>query len=75
MIAPSSHVVVVGGGIIGCAVAFALARSGLRITLVEPDPFGAHASGNNPGNLNPFLNTPPALVPRESKNKLSLPNL
>lgn len=59
----SSHVVVIGGGAVGCAVAFALARSGVRTTLVEPDPFGAHASGKNPGNLNPILNAPPSLVP------------
>jgi glycine oxidase len=59
----SLRVIVVGGGVVGCAVAFTLARSGVRVTLIEPDPFGAHASGKNPGNLNPLLHTPPALVP------------
>lgn len=63
MIAKSAHVVVIGGGAVGCAAAFTLARSGVRVTLVEPDPFGAHASGKNPGNLNPILNAPPSLVP------------
>lgn len=63
MTSRSAQVLVVGGGAVGCAVAFVLARAGLRATLIEPDPFGAHASGKNPGNLNPLLNTPPSLVP------------
>ena len=63
MISRSSHVVVVGGGIVGCAIAFVLARAGVRVTLIEPDPFGAHASGKNPGNLNPILNTSASLMP------------
>lgn len=63
MISRSSHVVVVGGGIIGTAVAYVLARSRIRVTLVEPDAFGAHASGKNPGNLNPILNASPSMIP------------
>jgi glycine oxidase len=35
---PSSDVVVIGGGIIGTAVAWRCARRGVRVTVVDPDP-------------------------------------
>jgi glycine/D-amino acid oxidase-like deaminating enzyme len=57
------HVVVVGGGVVGCATAYQLARAGLTVTLIERDGIAAHASGSNAGNLNPLHATPPALVP------------
>jgi glycine/D-amino acid oxidase-like deaminating enzyme len=57
------HVVVVGAGVVGCATAYRLARSGFAVTLIERDAIAAHASGNNAGNLNPLHGTPPALVP------------
>lgn len=43
-----------GGGITGAFTAFLLAREGVRTTLVERSAIGAHASGNNPGGLNPL---------------------
>jgi len=57
------RVIVVGGGIVGCATAYVLARAGANVTLIERDRVGAHASGYNAGNLNPLYRTPPALVP------------
>ena len=57
------RVAVVGGGVVGCAVAFALAQAGITVTLFEPDRLGSHASGINAGNLNPLHGTPPALIP------------
>ena len=56
------RVVVVGGGIVGCATAYLLARAGATVTLIERDGIGAHASGHNAGNLNPLYRTPPTLV-------------
>ncbi len=41
----SRDVIVVGGGIIGCLTAYLLARRGLRVTLLEADAVGSHASG------------------------------
>ncbi len=57
------QVVVVGGGVLGCATAYQLASAGLDVTLIERDAIAAHASGRNAGNLNPLHGTPPALVP------------
>jgi glycine oxidase len=57
------QVAVVGGGAVGCAVAYQLARSGCAVTLIERNSLAAHASGQNAGNLNPLHGTPPAMIP------------
>jgi glycine oxidase len=57
------RVIVVGGGVFGCCAAYQLAKSGACVTLLERDRIGAHASGRNPGNLNPILAGKPELVP------------
>lgn len=44
-------VVVVGGGLLGCAVAWMLARDGVDVVLVERDQISQHASGQNAGSL------------------------
>jgi D-hydroxyproline dehydrogenase subunit beta len=56
-----SDVVIVGGGIIGAACAYELARSGASVTLLERDELAAGASGRNIG----FFGLPwdPALDP------------
>src|SRR2546425_5732143 len=46
-------VVVVGGGISGCAIAREAARSGLRVRLLEKGAFGGEASGAAAGLLSP----------------------
>ena len=43
--AASPDVVVVGGGIAGCAAAYFLAREGAKVTLFEKDSVASHASG------------------------------
>lgn len=61
-----TDIVVVGGGIIGCAAAAMLATRGARVTLVEGVAIGAGASGRNLGAIqHPF---DPELAPlyRES---------
>lgn len=45
----SREVIVVGGGIVGCAAAYYAAREGLRVTLLEREHVGFGASGRNPG--------------------------
>lgn len=46
---PRRGAVVVGGGIVGCAAAYFLARAGLTVTLVEREHVAFGASGRNPG--------------------------
>ena len=50
-----SEIVVIGGGIVGCAAAAILADRGVRVTLVERTAIGAGASGRNLGAIqHPF---------------------
>lgn len=44
-------VLVVGGGLLGCATTWMLAREGASVLLAERDQVNAHASGQNAGSL------------------------
>ncbi len=46
-----NDVVVVGGGLLGCTLAWMLARDGVRVVLLEQDQLNQHASGQNAGSL------------------------
>ena len=48
---PNADVAVVGGGIIGCALAAFLAEDGARVRLYEREAIAAGASGRNAGLL------------------------
>ncbi len=50
-----ADVVVVGGGVVGCACAQALAGQGLSVTLLERETLAAAASGRNQGQLLPSV--------------------
>jgi len=50
----SYDAIVVGGGVIGCAVAFGLTRAGASVLLVERDRVGGHASSAGAGMLAPI---------------------
>ncbi len=50
---PSSDVIVVGGGIIGCAAAYDLAKAGASVTLLEAGEVAGQASGAAAGMLIP----------------------
>lgn len=49
MTASSPSVAIIGGGIIGCATAYYLAREGIRATILERSQPAAEASGANAG--------------------------
>src|SRR5450631_10597 len=60
MVSLSNHadVVVVGGGVIGCSIAYFLARAGARVTLLERSHLAAGASGVAAGMLAPQVEAP-----------------
>jgi glycine oxidase len=49
--APRADVVVVGGGIVGCSIAFELAKAGTRVCVLERGGFGEEASAAAAGML------------------------
>jgi glycine oxidase len=52
-----SRVVVIGGGVIGCAIAERLSLDRHQVTLLERDQLGSRASGAAAGELSPHSNT------------------
>ena len=50
-----SHVLVIGGGIIGCAAAWELTRRGAAVTLADPRPIAGGASQASAGMLAPHI--------------------
>ncbi|MBI2887472.1 MAG: FAD-dependent oxidoreductase [Chloroflexi bacterium] len=54
MATSGAEVVIVGGGIVGLATAYFLAKEGVRSVVIERDAVGSHASGFAFGNLSPM---------------------
>lgn len=52
-----THVGVVGAGIVGCAVAYELARRGTRVTVVERREVGQGATQASAGVLSPYISS------------------
>ncbi len=50
----SADVVILGGGIVGCATAYYLGKLGVRCVIVERDTVAGHSSGFALGGLNPL---------------------
>jgi sarcosine oxidase subunit beta len=66
-----ADVVVVGGGAIGSAVAYYLARDGAKVVLVERNAIGSGASSANPGAVNLITKKPgPALRLAQASQRL-----
>lgn len=51
----ADDVLIIGGGLQGCAIALYLARAGQRVTIIEKGIAGRHASGVNAGGLRLLL--------------------
>ena len=47
----TADVVVIGAGVVGCSVAFYLAREGIKVTLLEREAIGSGASAHATGSL------------------------
>src|SRR4051794_12613926 len=47
----ATDVLIIGGGILGCATAYYLSRNGVDVTLVERGGLNREASGTNAGSL------------------------
>src|SRR5262245_48831021 len=45
----STDVVIIGGGLTGCATAYACAAAGVKVALVEADQIGISSSGRSTG--------------------------
>ncbi len=52
--AQTSEVVIIGGGAAGCAIAYYLAKAGVKSMIVEREGIGSKASGFSAGGLNPL---------------------
>ncbi|MBI4198250.1 MAG: FAD-dependent oxidoreductase [Chloroflexi bacterium] len=50
----NSDVVILGGGVVGCATAYYLSKLGVKCTIVERDTVAGHASGFALGGLSPL---------------------
>ncbi|MBI4202547.1 MAG: FAD-binding oxidoreductase [Chloroflexi bacterium] len=51
---PSADVVILGGGIVGCATAYYLSKLGVTSVILEKDTVAGHSSGFALGGLNPL---------------------
>lgn len=47
----ASEVVVIGGGVVGCAISYELAKRGIDVMLVERDRIGCHSTAKNAGGV------------------------
>ena len=59
----SRDVVIVGGGVAGCAVAYYLGKVGVKATVIEREGIATQASGYAAGGLNPLHGVPAPLRP------------
>src|SRR6476620_9077296 len=65
MAALRTDILVVGGGLAGCAVAYFLSREGRDVTLIERHDINSLASGSNAGSLHAQIPLEPFLIEGE----------
>jgi glycine oxidase len=73
----TSDVVVIGGGVIGCTIAYALAAARFTVTVVERDEIGGQAAVVNTGMLGPYteIKHPPAFAAFAERSFAKWPSL
>ena len=58
-VSKNPEILVVGGGIVGCAIAFELGRRGVRVQVIESRGVGQGATQASAGILAPFIEATP----------------
>lgn len=71
----STDVLVVGGGLAGCATAYFLAREGVEVTVVERFDLNTEASGSNAGSLHVQIPHEPFVHKGEAWARVFAPTL
>lgn len=66
MTAGKTDILIIGGGLAGCAIAYFLAREGAGVTLIEQHDLNTQASGSNSGSLHAQIPYEPFLLEGES---------
>lgn len=60
LMAKNTDVIIVGGGVMGCSIAYQLAKQGVRATVLERSQAGSGASGATAGVIGPLWHLDPA---------------
>ena len=68
----TQDVVIIGGGVMGCSIAYQLAKLGIKSTVLERTRFAAGASGATAGVVSPLWHVEPELEPAFSLGLRSL---
>ena len=63
MVPKTADVVIIGGGVVGCSIAYQLAKQGVQCTVLERSRFGGGASGAAAGVISPLWHVDPAVEP------------
>ncbi|MDP6496682.1 MAG: glycine oxidase ThiO [Dehalococcoidia bacterium] len=63
MLEKSADVVIIGGGVIGCSIAYQLAKQQVRVVVLERTRFAAGASGATAGVISPLWHVDPDIEP------------
>lgn len=73
----SSDVIIVGGGVIGCTAAYALASAGFTVTVIEREQMGGQVAVVNTGMLGPYteIKHPPAFAAFAERSFAQWPSL
>ncbi len=62
MMSDTADVIIVGGGVTGCSLAYQLAKHGVAVTVLEKSTFGAGASGATAGVIAPLWHVDPDAI-------------
>ncbi len=67
-----TDVIIVGAGVIGCAIAYFLSKEGMKVVVVEQDSLGDHASGTAPGTVSWEPLTPEGVIPSLARKSFQM---